>query len=132
MGLFASDKKTIRVYFDEHGNITETETPDWVDVLAELPYSLNEQFLRGMKAQINPDGTYSIELGRLMFEADFFAKVIKAWSAEVPITVENVKKLHARILDNLATKLRELYGLSRPSGAPKQESETKSNEENAT
>ncbi|RLG91057.1 MAG: hypothetical protein DRO36_05040 [Candidatus Hecatellales archaeon] len=116
MGLFASDR-TVKVYFDEQGNVVEQETNDWVEVLAELPYSLHEQYMKKMKAQMNPDGSYMIELGNLVFEPEFYNKVIKGWSAEVPVTVENIKKMHARILDNLGTKLRELYGLARTENA---------------
>ena len=112
MGLFASDK-TVKVFFDEKGNIVDHETPDWVEVLAELPYSLHEQYMKKMKAQMNPDGSYVLELGSLVFEPEFYKRVIKAWSAEVPVTVENIKKMHARVLDSLSVKLRELYGLTR-------------------
>lgn len=112
MGLFASDR-TVKIYFDVQGDVVEEPTDDWVEVLAELPYSLHEQYMKRMKAQMTQDGSYIIELGNLMFEPEFFAKIIKGWSAEVPVTVENIKKMHGKILDNLSMKLRELYGLTK-------------------
>ena len=110
MGLFASEK-VVRIHFDKDGNITEKETKDWVEVLAELPFSLHEQYMKKLKAQMHPDGSYTVELGALTFEPEFFAKIIKSWSAEVPITVENIQKMNSKIMEKLTAKLREMYKL---------------------
>ena len=39
-------------------------------------------------------------------------KVIKGWSEQVPVTVENLKKLDNNIINRLWVKLQEMYGLS--------------------
>jgi len=108
--LFAKDS-TVRIYFAEDGSISEVPTEDWVEVLEELPYYLHEKLLKKGKARISQDGDFEVSLDFLMFEADFYAEVIKNWSVNLPVTKENVQKLKSPVLNSLGDKLRQMYNL---------------------
>lgn len=114
MGLFASNR-TIKLFFDEQGRITEKETPDWVEVLAELTVSASKKLQQAWgKARLEyKDGQQVFVFDNLEnVPVEFLAEVIVRWSEKDPVNVETIRsKLRYDIAQELYNKLMELYGL---------------------
>ena len=114
MSLFATEK-TVKVYF-ENDEIVDKETPDWFEVLETLPLEIGEEIKRRLapaRMQVLQDGSYSVDISSAAsIPADILAKLIKGWSENVPVTVENVKKLDSRIVEKLWAHLQKMYGIA--------------------
>lgn len=114
MGLFASEK-TVKIYFEE-GRIVEKETQDYIEVLEELSFELGEEIKKAVTPKdlvVNADGSYKMNVeNSVQVPLNVLVKVIKGWSEQVPVTVENLKKLDNNIINRLWVKLQEMYGLS--------------------
>jgi hypothetical protein len=112
MSLFASEK-TNKIYFDGKG-ISKKTTKDWVEVLEELPLELKEEYMKLMPKEVKMDraGTVIMQLNASMIPYAFLSKVIKSWSEDVPVTIDNLKKLNSKLLDALLNEITERYGLN--------------------
>ena len=114
MGLFAGNK-TIRLYVKEDG-LTKEQTDSWFEILEELPAHLDMELRKifaDAKVIMKSDGSYEMELSDLQGQIPFkfLTKVIKNWSEEVPITVENLQKVKSTILWDLWNYMQRLYGI---------------------
>jgi len=114
MSLFASNETT-KIYLNEKLDVSKEETPIWFEVLKELPYSLKEQANRAMKIsriEQSRNGNMVLDVSNLEeIPIDFLIKVIKAWSENVPVSKENLKKVKYKALANVWGELVKLYGL---------------------
>ena len=91
----------------------------WVEVRAELPLSLKEEYMQSVpkKVEVAKNGNMVIDLqSSTMIPYKFLTKVIVDWSEDAPINVENLKKLRSDILDTILAELNKLYGLNNALG----------------
>jgi hypothetical protein len=113
MGLFASDK-TIRLYFNDKGEITDKETEHWVDVLAEISTASARKLQNALgKPKVEyKDGEQVITFENMdSLPVEFLADVIVKWSEKEPINVNTIKKMRFDVAQNLYNKLNEIYKL---------------------
>ncbi|MGB4751762.1 MAG: hypothetical protein WBH60_03865 [Fervidobacterium sp.] len=114
MGLFASNK-TVKIYFDEKGKVTDKETPDWVEVYSELTVSAAKKLQQAWgKARLEyKDGQQVFVFDNLEnVPMEFLAEVIVKWSEKDAVTLENIRaKLRYDVAQELYNKLSEIYGL---------------------
>ena len=110
--LFANNE-TVKLFFDDAGKITDNETKNWIEVLKELPFSLHKKLTEKMSVKMQPDGTIETNLGNLKLDEDFLKTVIVSWSEPVEVTVDNITKMKASVVEELEAKLMELYGLKK-------------------
>ena len=118
MSLFASEE-TVKIYYDDQGNLVETETSNWFEVRKELSQELydifrNEMAPKGKMRYVGANPVIEIESTEAPgFPYGFLAKVIKNWSESVPVTIANLKKVSKKILEQLWEKLLEMYELNK-------------------
>jgi len=114
VSLFATEK-TVKVFFDGD-KLSKKETDTWFEVLAELPAYLDADLRKtftGAKVTVMEDGRYQMDLSDLQGELpfNFLTKVIKGWSENAPVNVENLKKVKSSVLWKLWGYLQRLYGI---------------------
>jgi len=114
MSLFATDR-TVKIYF-EGDKLSQKETDTWFEVLAELPAILDADLRKtfsGAKVVVYDDGKYQMDLSDVQGEIPFhfLVKVIKSWSEEVPVSIDNLKRVKSTLLWKLWAYLQRLYGI---------------------
>ncbi len=114
MSLFASNK-TVKLYFDQDGKITDKETEDWVEVYQEVSTLAVKKL---QQAFGKPKMEYRGDQQIVTFEdmdslpTDFLAEVIVKWSEKDAVTPENIlRKMRYDTAQNLYNKLNEMYKL---------------------
>lgn len=113
MSLFASNE-TIKIYIKDK-KVVSKETNEWIEVPKELTAELREEAMslfKNSKVEVTRDGNAILDLATLnAIPYKFLVKVIKSWSENVPVNVENIKKVEAITLLNIWIKLQEMYNL---------------------
>jgi len=111
MSLFAQEG-TVKLYIkDKH--VVEEETDTWVETPVELSAYERElalKIFKNSKIEISEKKRAIVDLATLeAIPYEFLARVIKSWSEQVPVTVENLRKVESVTLINIWNKLREMY-----------------------
>ncbi|OOC42192.1 hypothetical protein [Thermosipho sp. 1074] len=113
MGLFASNE-TVKLYIKDK-KVVNKETDVWIEVPKELTAELREEAMvlfKNSKVEVTKDGNAILDLATInAIPYKFLSKVIKSWSENVPVTLENLKKVEATTLLNIWLKLQEMYNL---------------------
>jgi hypothetical protein len=113
MGLFASNQ-TIKIYFNDKGEVTNKETDNWVEVLAEITTEAAKKLQNALgKPKVEyKDGEQVITFENMeSLPLEFLADVIVKWSEKDPINVNTIKKMRFDVAQNLYNKLNEIYKL---------------------
>jgi len=114
--LFAQSE-TIRLYL-KNKQVTDEQTDTWIEVPKELTAYERELALKVFKnskieiSEVEGRRSAFVDLASLeVIPYEFLARIIKAWSESVPVTIENLKQVEAITLLNIWQYLRELYAL---------------------
>ncbi len=124
MGLLVGDE-VVRFYITPELEVVEDAAmgTDWIDVKARLPYYEYRAYMKKVNRFTTYDSKGNIKLKDEVFDLDkeLLYKVIVAWSEDADITPENIDKLPNKVITQLLTKIKKLYGFA--AGAQAEEEE---------
>jgi len=123
MGLLLTDE-TKRFYITPELEVVEDPDlgTEWIEVKAHLPYHEYRIYMKKVNRFTSYDSKGNVKLKDEVFDLDkeLLMKVIVAWSDEADITAENIDKLPNKVITQLLTKIKKMYGFA---AATKEEEE---------
>jgi hypothetical protein len=140
MSIRARDGSVVRLYFDDEFNFVDEKTPEYVEILDGLTYSIHTKYTQKMSDSIVYKGDEVVKIKEEAFKTELWllSKVIKEIASvedgEVVIITPPLKtddfmstlsELNSKFINKLLTKVKEIYGMA---GKAKEEEE-KSEEE---
>jgi|Wag4MinimDraft_12_1082652.scaffolds.fasta_scaffold00017_17 hypothetical protein len=116
MAFIIDTNKTKKVYFDEKMEVSEKETKDYVEILAEPNIEVVEDIKKAIKPKnlkIARDMSMEMEMSSLgHIPLEIVAKVVKGWSEDEPLNLNTLKtKVHSKLINNLWNEILHEYGL---------------------
>ncbi len=115
MGLLMTDE-TIRFYITKELEVVEDPAlgDEWIEVKARLPYYEYRAYMKKINRYTSYDSKGNVKLKDEVFDLDkeLLQKVIVAWSEDAEITPENIDRLPNKVITQLLTKIKKLYGFA--------------------
>jgi Zn-dependent M16 (insulinase) family peptidase len=117
MSFFIDMNRTRKIYFTPNMDISEKETEEYIEIMAEPSIEIVEDIKAAIKpknVKISKDQTLEVDTAEIGFiPLETLMKVIRGWSESVPLTKDLLKtKTNPKILRKLWEEILRAYGLS--------------------
>jgi hypothetical protein len=135
MSIRARDGSVVRLYFDDEFNFVDEKTPEYVEVLDSLTYSLHTKYTQKMADSIVYKGEEVVKIKEEAFKTELWllSKVVKEIvsieEGEVvtitpPLKTDDfigiLNEFNSKFINKLLAKVKEVYGMA---GKAKEEDE---------
>ncbi len=136
MSIRAKEDSVIRLYFDGEFEFVDEKTPEYVEIMDSLTYSLHTKYTQKMSDSIvyRGDEVVKIKEGAFQTELWLLAKVVKKIVSvedngeleviEAPAKTEDfistLSNLNSKFINKLLSKVKDVYGMA---GKGKEEAE---------